>query len=274
MLIRKVLFRARAFVWRLLVAMSGTDAVRVYRLPGGLRFEYPLNSAIGRDLFAGGFETAEVDFVRRHLKAGDVVLDVGANAGLYTLLAAKAVGDRGHVYAFEPGERAVQLLRHNIAINKLGNVTVIEAAVSDTTGQASFAVTGDTALGSLADTGRDDQQISSWQTVRTIRLDDAVIEYAIPRVTFIKMDVEGAEKPALDGAPLLLEQTPAPLTVLFEAFETNARAFGYTVPELLDSLRARGFRLHGFDRDLTLRPAEHFDAGIGSTIYNFVAYRT
>jgi FkbM family methyltransferase len=273
-LLSKVRFRFRHLLWRLVTALSRADRIYSFRLPGGARFDYPLASAIGRDLFAGGFEPAEVRFVREHLTVGDVVLDLGANAGLYTVLASRAVGEAGHVYAFEPGERALELLRHNIAINHLTNVTVIDAAVSDTTGQARFAVAKDTALSSLAAIERVDQEIARWETVRTVRVDDAAAEYGIGDVRFIKLDVEGAEKLALDGAAGVLSRGEGPLTILFEAFDQNTRAFGYTVREMLDSLEARGFALHGFDHAQVLHPIERLNEGIGTHIYNFVAYRT
>jgi FkbM family methyltransferase len=253
--------------------MSDPDRLFPFRLPGGARFEYPLSTAVGKHLFAGWFEPAEVGFVYKRLKPGDVVLDLGANAGLYTLIAARAVGQTGHVYAFEPDARALQLLRHNIAINDLANVTVIDAAVSDVTGEASFAEARDTALSSFADIGREDQQIVEWRTVKTIRLDDAITQYKIPPVTFIKMDVEGAEKRALDGAPKLLSAASLPFTILFEAFEENTLAFGYTVHELLEGLRVQGFSLYGFDKLLRLRPLERLGPDVGRSVYNFVAYK-
>ena len=259
-------------MWRIVTAAAGGDRIHSFRLPGGARFDYPLGSAIGEDLYAGWFEPAEVAFVRGHLKPGDVVLDLGANAGLPTLLASKAVGQSGHVYAFEPGERALKLLRHDIAVNSLTNVTVIDAAVSNQSGLASFGVANDTALSSLADISRTDQQITNWETVKTIRIDDAVTAHGIRAVTFVKMDVEGAEKLALEGASQLLSQGP-PLTILFEAFEQNTKAFGYLVGELLDLLRRHGFALHGFDRTLTLHPIENFGSEVGTTVYNFVAYK-
>lgn len=271
--ISKVRFRIRHVLWRLVTAVSSADRLYSFRLPGGGRFDYPLNSAIGCDLFAGGFEPAEVRFVREHLSAGDVVLDLGANAGLYTVLASHAVGEAGHVYAFEPGARALELLRHNIAINDLKNVTVIDAAVSNTTGHARFAVAKDTALSSLAAIERADQEIEGWETVRTVRVDDAAVEYGIGDVRFIKMDVEGAEKLALDGAAGVLSRGGGPLTILFEAFDQNTRAFGYTVRDMLDSLAARGFALHGFDHAQVLHPIDDLKEGLGTSIYNFVAYR-
>ena len=167
--------------------------------------------------------------------------------------------------------RALELLHHNIAVNRLTNVTVIEAAVSNASGRAPFAMADDTALSSLAEIGRDDQQIADWQTVQTIRLDDAIAQYGIRPVTFIKMDVEGAEKLALEGASQLLSRSSLPLTILFEAFEQNTRAFGYTVRELLEMLRGHGFTLQGFNATLALQPVDSTGAGVGTSVYNFVA---
>lgn len=267
---RKLAFRVRRLAWRALTAIQ-PHRVHAFTLPDGGRFEYPLSSAIGEQLFAGWFEPAEVAFARRHLQPGDVVLDVGANAGLYTVIAARAVGASGHVYAFEPDERALALLRRNVEVNGLKNVTVIEAAVSDETGERPFAAASDTALSSLAAIQRDDQQIEGWRTVRTVRLDDAIATHGIGGVRFLKIDVEGAEKLVLDGAANLLSRAPAGFTILFEAFERNAEAFGYTVRELLEILRSKGFDLRGFDPSLQLLPIDAGGSSIGKTVYNFVA---
>ena len=245
--------------------------IHSFTLPDGARFEYPLSSAIGENLFAGQFEPAEIAFVRRHLRPGDVVLDVGANAGLYTVIAARAVGNTGHVYAFEPDERAVKLLRRNVAVNGLKNVTVIEAAVSNETGERAFAAASDTAFSSLATIQRDDQQIESWRSVPTIRLDDAVVTHGIGVVKFLKIDVEGAEKLVLDGGTNLLLRAPDDFAILFEAFERNAEAFGYTVQDLLEILRSKGFHLGGFDPSLQLHSIDEVESSIGTNGYNFIA---
>lgn len=269
LLFKKAKFRIRRAAWRVLTRGNSTRT-KTFMLPGGSRFEYPLKSAIGEHLFAGWFEPAEIAFVRSHLKPGDVVLDLGANAGLYTVIAAQIVGPGGHVYAFEPGRQALALLRNNIALNHLSNVTVIEAAVSNVTGEAAFAVAHDSALSSLADVQRSDQEIAGWETVQTIRVDDAMARYDNPPVSFIKIDVEGAEKLALEGASGLLARAEH-LTILFEAFDQNTRAFDYSVRELIDWLRGRGFGVQGFDKTLALHPLEQLGSGIGVEIYNFVA---
>jgi FkbM family methyltransferase len=269
--IKKVLFRLRFMLWRMLNAVSKPDRMYSFRIAPGLRFEYPFDSAVGKYLFAGGFEADELAYFRRQLKPGDVVLDVGANAGLYTIIAARMVGEQGHVYAFEPGE-AIELLRHNVALNRLNNVTIIPAAVSNTTGTASFGVATDNAMSSLAKTDRADQTIAHWTEVKTMRLDDAIKDYGIDRVDFIKVDVEGAEALVFEGARDLLARDKNRVTILFEAFDANCSAFGYSVPSLLADLHEKGFDLKGFDR-FGIVPVDPAGAGVGSAIYNFIALK-
>lgn len=268
----KILFRARYQLWRALKSVSKPNRMYSFLIDRELRFEYPLDSAIGRHLFAGDFETAEIAFFRSELKPGNVVLDVGANGGLYTIIAARVIGPEGRVYAFEPGPEALALLRHNVEINQLTNVTIIEAAVSNKTGEASFGIASDSALSSLVNTDRADQKINEWSKVTTIRLDDAVEKYEIPRVDFIKVDVEGAEGLVIDGCGDLLSRRNGPMGILFEAFDNNCSAFGYTVPELLTDLRMRGFELKGFEGS-ALVPIEQVHTGIGTRVYNFVALK-
>jgi 16S rRNA C967 or C1407 C5-methylase (RsmB/RsmF family) len=74
-------------------------------------------------------ESRELDWLTKFLKPGMTVMDVGANQGIYTTAAARAVGRSGRVYAFEPAPSELKKLRANIKINRLRNVAVIESAV-------------------------------------------------------------------------------------------------------------------------------------------------
>ena len=114
----------------------------------GSEFDFPLRSYIGYALFANQFEETEIAFMRKSLRSGDIFLDIGANGGIYTVIGAKLVGPEGHVYAFEPGERELKTVKHNIELNNLTNVTLIDCVVSDKGGIARFAVVSDGALNS------------------------------------------------------------------------------------------------------------------------------
>jgi FkbM family methyltransferase len=242
-----------------------------FTLADGSHFDYPLRSYIGYALFAKDFEETEIAFLRRSLKPGDIFLDVGANGGIYSVIAAKQVGPQGHVYAFEPGERELALLRHNIELNNLTNVTVMECAVSNKSGIAKFAVVKDGALNSLAALNRTEQQIEYWKTVTTTSLDDFLSKYAISKVDFIKIDVEGAEKLVLDGAKKLLGSNHR-VTILFEASDYNEPAFGYSAKQLLNELCEAGLNIYCLDGLSRLQNIDMADIKLGKKIYNFVTY--
>lgn len=267
----KIRRRLLSYVWRL-QCLIWPKKTPTFFLPDGSRFDYPLKSAIGRALLTGGFETAEVEFMRQSLKPGDVFFDVGANGGLFTVIAAKQVGANGHVYAFEPGSRELKLLRHNIAINNLTNVTVIESALSNKKGKTQFAVCDDGAMNSLAKTEHPSQRIKSWQIVEITTVDEVVKEIGIPKIDFIKIDVEGAEKLVFEGAKTIL-CSEVITKILFEASDLNALSFGYSTKQLIAELISLGFSVHYLHETGLLMTASEYDSRFGSKIYNFVAFK-
>jgi len=257
------------YVWHVQSALT-PDKLADFPLPHGGRFLYPLKSQIGKTMFIGGFENAELAFVRHSLKPGAVFIDVGANGGIYTVIAARQVGPTGHVYAFEPGKKELEILRKNIEANGLTNVTVIESAVSRETGTAKLAISTDGAMNSLAKTQHPDQQIEEWETVKTITLDDFALQNSLNTVDFIKVDVEGAEKLVLDGAKNLLA-SEGPVTVLFEAMTINVTAFDYSVRDFLSELMMQGLSISYINEDGTLTGISQVDDRCGRDFWNFVA---
>ncbi len=231
---------------------------------------YPLRSTIGRALYHGAFERVELAYVRRTLKAGQVFFDVGANAGIFAVNAARRVGESGCVHCFEPGEAELAFLRENVALNQLANVTIYAGAVSDRTGSAEFAAAEDGAMSSLAKTEHPEQVIAHWCKVPTIALDDYVQQRGVERVDFVKIDVEGAERLVFAGARRLLKSSH-PLTILFEAFDLNAKGFGYSVEDFLRELRLDGLSLSYLDTQGELVPIRQHEPRFGREVYSFVA---
>ena len=268
---RRIRRRVLTNVWRLCCALSPAKvATFTINSELDLKIQYPLKTAIGYALFVGDFETAEMKFVRQLLKPGDVVFDVGANAGIFTVLAGRKVGPNGRVYAFEPGTEAQALLNTNLSLNRLSNVTLFEGAVSNQTGKAKLAVAEDGALSSLAKTGHHCQIVKEWRAVPTTTLDDFVEKNNIAKIDFIKIDVEGAEKLVFEGAQRLLSSFPR-VTILFEAYDPNAQGFKYSVEELFAFLRKAGLRLSRFGELGDLVPCDRYEPRFGKEIYNFVA---
>ena len=140
--------------------------------------------------------------IRKYVRAGDVVYDIGANIGYVSLALAKQVGPRGRVIAFEPIPENVSLLRQNIAQNRVANVCVLEKAASNASGEGVLRVSGNYATASLVWHRHDPKAVEVG--AKTIALDDCAGSGEIPPPRFVKIDVEGGEALVLEGMQKLL----------------------------------------------------------------------
>jgi len=174
---------------------------------------------------------------------GDVMLDVGANEGGYTVLFSHLAGARGRVHAFEPVPPTFARLESRVArLRRHDNVVLNRCAVAETAGEVSLLVPGaDLGQASLkphaAGSWRDAAAIASWAS-RAITLDDYTAE--LPALDFIKCDVEGAELPVLRGAGATLRRF-APLLFLEVCADWTA-GFGYAPREIVPFLAPFGYR--------------------------------
>ena len=174
---------------------SGAEPASTLSLPivvGPLRgcWWQPASGGKLARLLMGTYETEQTQLFVQHLRAGHQVLDIGACVGYYTLLAARLVGSRGHVYAFEPDPTNLSYLRGHVRQNRLSQVTVLPFALDQTAGSARFG--GGTGTG----TQRLCEQGSLEVSVR--RLDEVARELSLAP-DCLKIDVEGAELGVLHG---------------------------------------------------------------------------
>ena len=176
----------------------------------------------------GTSEPVLQETLARHLRQGDVFYDLGANIGFFTLLASRLVGSGGAVVAFEPDPANRRVLEANVARNGIANVEVVEKAVAGRSGALRFAAVEST----RSRFARNDEPGIE---VPVTTLDDFVAE-GWPVPTLVKLDIEGAEVEALDGARALLTQHRP--TIVCEVHDTEAEvrarleAAGYAVYEL------------------------------------------
>jgi len=171
--------------------------VRVLRGPArGKRW---IADSTTRGFWLGYWELENQKLFASRLRRGEVVYDIGAHVGLYTLLSSARVGTTGHVYAFEPLERNLVYLRRHIELNHLSNCTVVEAAISDSTGLRHFDPTAHDSAGHFSDVGR--------LMVHTLALDDFLwSEKGRRPPNAIKINAEGAELEVLRGARRLITE--------------------------------------------------------------------
>ena len=150
----------------------------------------------------GTTEPEQQIWLSQNISEGDVVYDIGANVGFFALICAKLSGSSGRVEAFEPNPACASLCRYNLALNHFGHASVHDLAISDSSGVIRFEVPKDsTALGHIA---RGDVDMSKDASllfeVRTVSLDDYVVQCKLAPPDLILIDVEGHELSVLKGA--------------------------------------------------------------------------
>jgi FkbM family methyltransferase len=187
------------------------------------------------------FEPDEVALVKQQVKPGDVIIDIGANIGYYTLLFAQLAGDTGHVVAFEPDPENFALLYKNIHLNQYRNVTLVQKAVATKNSFATLYLCDDNkGMHRLYDSVCCQSSIE----VKTVCLDD-YLPQLVKKVDFVKIDIEGAEYNALQGMQkILTQQQPKLLTEFSPAalFE-----YGIKPQTYVNFLTSLGFDLYQVD---------------------------
>lgn len=205
----------------------------------------------------GGFEAVERHFVACFLRPGDTFVDVGANIGLYAVSAARWVGNRGAVYAFEPNFKSYQRLQGNIRRNGLTNVRCFRLALTDAVGVELLRVpaTGYDAWSSLS--VPDCEAPSSTEEVRTTTWDAFVAGHGpVGNVSLMKIDIEGAEARFVRGAMDFLSDRSAP-TLLIEFNDRALRSTGASRSQLARALRELGYDVFQYEAgDRSLRRAD------------------
>jgi FkbM family methyltransferase len=202
----------------------------LYRHPTIGPFVYHPDDYLSRRVFLfDNFERVELQFALEQARRGGTILDVGANVGLYTVACASAAGDRGNVIALEPGPTTCAKLSHTCRLLGLRNVSTLAVAAAGTNGSA-FLVSRPAAMDvhqHLAD-GRAHEP-GDLVEVPTRRLDDL----ADPEtVILLKIDIEGHEVQALQGAKRICANGRARLIVEF--YPDGLRAAGTSADQLWD----------------------------------------
>ncbi len=198
-----------------------------------------LRDPVQRTLFyRGTYEPRTSTLVAHALAPGDVFLDVGANVGHFTFLAARVVGARGAVHAIEASRATADALRLDVKRNGLGTiVTVHNVGAADKAGRIPLRGGNDP---SSAGTRYLDPTAGADATAEAV--DVVAIDELLPavRVAVVKVDVEGADLRALSGMRHIVESS-RPRLVVVEAEDEQLSRFGDSVAELKTYMNTLGY---------------------------------
>ncbi|BAY11367.1 FkbM family methyltransferase [Calothrix sp. NIES-2098] len=198
----------------------------------------------------------ELKYLNNVLQPGRVFVDVGANFGVYTVIASKLVADTGKVLAFEPAAETYPILDRNVEINNFSNVKVFHAAVSDKTGTSRFYHVNNApnsySLGA-------DTESTSFEEVATVTLEDVFQKEAIERFDLMKVDVEGAEELVLRGSQSLIKKMRP--QIIFEASADRAKMLGLTTDGAWNLLKEWGYEFFAIEKTGKLKPLNSIKFG-------------
>lgn len=214
---------------------------REYAFDGQNMWLDPASDLGVRLLAEGDYEPAMGRCLRELLKAGDTFLDVGANEGWFSILAARLVGSGGRVFCVEPQERLWPVILHNLALNRLTNCVLLPYAISSNPGSAALTLTP--TMNSGASTLVPSTRQSLWrkQRVVTTALDSIAELRRGPNVSLAKVDVEGFEVEVVRSAARLIAERRISRW-LIETHPPQLQQLGSSVGELESTLQRHGYR--------------------------------
>jgi len=232
--------RRRAAWW---LQQTGKGEYLTFKLQSGLKMLLYFDSRLSQEIYCGYFEWKERQFLNDFLRDGEIFVDIGANIGLFTLIASHKTGKNGQVYSFEPCSRTYLRLVKNIELNGMNNTKCFQIALSGHTGQVEMNVSldGYDAWNSIAQPTAGSS--FAVETVQSVSWDDFAHEHNLMgRVNLMKIDVEGWESHVLSGGCECFGRKDAPVLQI-EFTDEASRSAGTSCQSLYRQLEEFGYRM-------------------------------
>jgi FkbM family methyltransferase len=222
-------------------------------LKTGQRLKVDLSSSVGRSIwFRGSYEPGVEAHIMRILQQGDAFIDVGANVGYFSLIAANLVGTEGEVHSFEPSRTVCELLKASIAKNSVQNVYAMPIALWSESRTLDLATQHNSGFTHVSPEGTHDN-LAHLENVTAITLDQYVKSHVRRPIKLVKIDVEGAEIHVLRGmAEMLRSHKPC---LIIEAVDWLLSRFGHRLEDMFGLLEGHGYAAYDLEGHAT-RSAE------------------
>ena len=203
-----------------------------YKVSDGVFLSLQMHDYIDRSIFFDSFEHQCRSIILNFLKPGSVFLDIGANIGYYSLLASRRVGEKGRVIAFEPNPITVKRIQKNIVLSGASNIELFDFALSNKEDVVElYCPTSETH-------GYTSMRNHGWENVDCYKVSTKKLDDSLPtnltRIDLIKIDVEGAEMLAFEGAREVIKNFKPP--ILMELNEKASENFGYDTLDVVKLL--------------------------------------
>lgn len=253
--INKILYRvlgpnastqlSQSWFGKLALRILGTKpmGMKIYKGLDNIRLRLtPQEASYFGFLHFGQMNVHETNLMKGLLKKGDTVVDIGGYVdGWHSIVSGRIVGERGHVYVFEPIPVFYKRLKENISLNNLSNVTIEQMAVSAINGHRYFYNNNASSsfFATHARHGHHSLTLTRFR-VKVVTLDSYRKERNIERLCLVKIDAEGAEMDVLRGATNTLKGPSAP-DLIIEIDDRYLHDGGTSESEILQYLKKFGY---------------------------------
>lgn len=222
---------------------------RVVETRSGARFAVDTQDLIQRYLYLFGvWEPHMTSWLQRRLKPGDGFVDVGANVGVFSVLAAQLVGDKGQVVAIEASPVFHHRLLQQARLNGCRNIRAVNAAVSDRRERLTFVLASSRNMGANSIVPYDGPAESTFET-EALPLPELLDPAELANARVIKIDVEGAEGGVVRGLAPVLDRLRPDAEITVEVTPARMAQLGYSAQELLTTMTDAGFHVYRLPND-------------------------
>jgi FkbM family methyltransferase len=212
---------------------------------GALEVHLRRSQRIERLMWAGAYERDVVRLLKKIVKPGMTIIDVGANIGYIAAIAAKLTGSQGQVFAFEPNPNCYALLAKNL--RPFSHAHAYRSAIGERSEVLPFYLSGDAAEDGWGSLQRQPGAVRPIIDVSVDSIDSFASNAGLQRIEVIKLDIEGNEMRALRGARSVIERDhPAIISELNPACLARD---GHTPNDVTLFLAELGYSIHRLDRD-------------------------
>ena len=198
-----------------------------------------LNNASMSLILDDPYDINVANAIKKYVREGDLVIDIGANIGYFTLILSRVVGAEGRVIGYEPSNFHSAILKRNLNLNKLANVEFYEIALGSKK-ETTVLYTTESSGSTISDFSHIGMKTVAQNTVEVQSLDGHLNELSVTkRVTFIKLDVDGAEIEILKGAEKTITRD-MPI-IVFEIAKPVFDLIDSSVFDILEFLEGFGY---------------------------------
>lgn len=201
---------------------------------------YPESSYGGLIVYLGMPEYEGNTYILNNLKPNDTFIDVGACIGDYSFFASSIITE-GHIYAFEPYKKSIEMFEENIRLNNLKNISIFKGVASDKNGYEYLRIEKESEVNHIVNKKSRHNEIR----VRSITLDTFIAENNIKQVSILKIDVEGSEMKVLIGAEKSIQDKKIK-KILIELNKNN-QFFGTNNHKIITWLKKQHFNIYMFE---------------------------